>query len=298
MPDKDYEVLVPDLPPQESALELVQERLQYMLKVKEFALQHTTEHDWVIMSGRQGKQVPYLQSSGAEKIARLFGVKVTNVRSEKYMKDPVDPGQPRSYVWEYTATFSLRGQDDCMEVPGSRSSDDGFFSNQARVDERDVKMAAYSNMLVNGITRLLGLRGFTMETLQEAGLDPSRMQGVQFRGESSPAPPPERSAPSRKPSATRARAKSPEPEEAGESTVQKLDSLIVQIVGVDPDARADFLEHITMFRGKDGKMVSGIRDIARLSGKRLEVTYGMLQEAVDRGDYNLNCDPQGNFLNQ
>lgn len=42
----------------------------------------------------------------------------------------------------------------------------------------------------------------------------------------------------------------------------------------------DMLEHLTMFKGKDGKQVAGVRSLKKLTGKRLDVTLGKAKDRV------------------
>ena len=50
------------------------------------------------------------------------------------------------------------------------------------IDERDVKMAAYTNCLNNGIKRLIpGLRGLDIKALEKAGFDTSQIKGYTFK---------------------------------------------------------------------------------------------------------------------
>ena len=122
-----------------------------MNKIMTAALKITTELDWCLIGGK-----PYLQESGATKVARLFGICI---------------------------------QDQFIECEGSRSMKDDFFAktknglkNPDEIDERDVKMAAYTNCLNNGIKRLIpGLRNIDIETLEKAGFDISKISGYTFK---------------------------------------------------------------------------------------------------------------------
>lgn len=82
-------------------------------------------------------------------------------------------------------------KDQFVECEGSRSMKEDFFAKQGKdkplkkpdeIDERDVKMAAYTNCLNNGIKRLIpGLRNINIETLEAAGLDTSKLSGYTFK---------------------------------------------------------------------------------------------------------------------
>ena len=155
------------------------QRVAALQEIKEAALQVTSE-DWI---DEQGK--PYLAVSGSEKIANLFGI------SWRIEEMPIDTEESGHYTYNYKGTFTWRATN--IEVIGSRSSKDPFFSRKTvwkdnertsvekpvtEIDRADVRKAAYTNCIGNGITRLLGLRGMTWEQLAKAGIQkPQKGQG-------------------------------------------------------------------------------------------------------------------------
>lgn len=147
-----------------------------MNKVMTAALMITSEKDWVLIGGN-----PYLQESGATKVARLFGISI------QLIGKPVVECDSLGYkTYTYKAKFMLK--DQFVECEGSRSSSEDFFAGKGKtkkpdeIDERDVKMAAYTNCLNNGIKRLIpGLRNIEVETLKNAGLDVSKINGYIFK---------------------------------------------------------------------------------------------------------------------
>lgn len=82
-------------------------------------------------------------------------------------------------------------KDQFVECEGSRSMKDDFYAKQGKdkplkkpdeIDERDVKMAAYTNCVNNGIKRLIpNLRNIDVATLERAGLDASKIKGYTFK---------------------------------------------------------------------------------------------------------------------
>ena len=52
-----------------SLAEQAEKRINAMNKIKQVSLKLTNKHDWTDQGGK-----PYLQVSGAEKIARMFGI--------------------------------------------------------------------------------------------------------------------------------------------------------------------------------------------------------------------------------
>lgn len=147
-----------------------------MNKIMTAALKITTELDWVLIGG-----VPYLAESGASKVARLFGISI------QLIGNPSIECDSEGYkTYTYKARFMLR--DQFVECEGSRSASEDFFAGKGKtkkpdeIDDRDVKMAAYTNCLNNGIKRLIpGLRNIDVATLEEAGLNASKMKGYTFK---------------------------------------------------------------------------------------------------------------------
>lgn len=155
-----------------------------MNKIMVAALKITTELDWVLIGGQ-----PYLQESGATKVARLFGI------SWQLIGKPEIACDTAGYkTYTYKARFFLNNQ--FIEAEGSRSMKDEFFTGKQKdrdgnpvaykkpdeIDERDVKMAAYTNCINTGIKRLIpGLRGIDVADLEKAGFDASKIRGYTFK---------------------------------------------------------------------------------------------------------------------
>lgn len=150
-----------------------------MNRVMEAALKITTEHDWVLIGGN-----PYLQESGATKVARLFGISISLIGA------PIVEADPLGYkTYTYKARFMLG--DQFVECEGSRSMKEDFFAGKPKdgkikspdeIIERDVKLAAYTNCLNNGIKRLIpGLRNLDVATLEKAGFEVGKIRGYTFK---------------------------------------------------------------------------------------------------------------------
>lgn len=150
-----------------------------MNRVMEAALKITTEYDWVLIGGS-----PYLQESGASKVARLFGISISLIGA------PIVETDPLGYkTYTYRARFMLG--DQFVECEGSRSMKEDFFAGKPKdgkikspdeIDERDVRLAAYTNCLNNGIKRLIpGLRNLDVATLEKAGFDVGKIRGYTFK---------------------------------------------------------------------------------------------------------------------
>lgn len=157
--------------------EKAEKYIDAMNRIMDAALKITNEFDWVLIGGK-----PYLQESGTTKVARLFGISIQLIGKPQI---EVDNDGYKTYT--YKARFMLK--DQFIECEGSRSMKSDFFAKTKgglkkpdEISERDVKMAAYTNCLNNGIKRLIpNLRNIDVATLERAGLDVSRIAGYTFK---------------------------------------------------------------------------------------------------------------------
>ena len=175
-----------------------EQRIEAIKKIKKMALMVTNADDWVDENGK-----PYLQGSGGEKVAGLFSI---SWRIDEPIFEQEESGH---FTYTYKGYFSMGGR--TIEAQGSRSSKDPFFKKYDWVDQvdkdgkpivgedgkvyrkrvekpiedidrRDVKMAAYTNLVGNGITRILGIRNLTWEDLAEfAGVKQDQVRGVKYK---------------------------------------------------------------------------------------------------------------------
>lgn len=144
--------------------EKAEKRVAALNTIMNAALKITTGLDWTLIGGK-----PYLQESGATKVARLFGIswKIINVEQK------LDEGYP---AFSYTMEFTMNG----VTVPaiGARSGKDEFFTGKGdnkkspdQIDANDVKKSAFTNCLNRGIKSILpGLRNLDVATLEAAGI--------------------------------------------------------------------------------------------------------------------------------
>lgn len=150
-----------------------------MNRIMDAALKITNELDWVLIGGK-----PYLQESGTTKVARLFGISIQLIGA------PTVEFDSEGYkTYTYKARFMLK--DQFIECEGSRGMKEDFFAKAGKdkplkkpdeIDDRDVKMAAYTNCLNNGIKRLIpNLRNIDVATLERAGLDVGKISGYTFK---------------------------------------------------------------------------------------------------------------------
>ena len=150
-------------------------RLAAFEKIWKGSLTRTNAHDWVDEGGK-----PYLQASGAQKIARWLGV---SWRVNPPIEEDLGGGH---YLIKYTGEFALGGA--VISEVGTRSSKDPFFSRAkgrdlpaSEIDKGDVMKSAYTNLLGRGITTLLGLRNLTWQDLEShARINQKNVQRVGY----------------------------------------------------------------------------------------------------------------------
>lgn len=154
-----------------------QRRIEKIDQIKTLALKSTNNYDWVDQDGK-----PYLLASGSEKIARLFGISWKILKREKIM---TEDEKEKFYIYEYTGEFSMKN--DKLEAIGTCSQRDKFFAKVkgnlkplSEIDETNIMKAAYSNMVSNGITRLLGIRNLTWDQLKQSGIDDKNITKISY----------------------------------------------------------------------------------------------------------------------
>lgn len=133
-----------------------------------------------------GKESFYLQATGCRKIRGFFGV---------YMRDrqiTVTPEKDGHYTYEVYGVAGSEFFDRLMgthttggtliDVFGSRSSSDPFFSKNDRVpDQNDVKKAALSNFEARAINGLIGTQNLTRDDLKKFGINAELVTGVEHK---------------------------------------------------------------------------------------------------------------------
>lgn len=174
---------VPELVISDKSVEYIvsqaEKRVETLKKVLGVAVKRTGPKDWTDMQGH-----PYLTGSGAEKIAPLFGLKIEGVVHQRMEREDE---KGKYYIYQCQARFWWAAGD--MEAIGVCSSRDKFFSWDSQkkewkplheTDEGNIMKAAYTNLLVNGITRSLGLRNLTWDDLEPFGIKKDMVAKVEY----------------------------------------------------------------------------------------------------------------------
>lgn len=164
----------------EYAIKTAEKTMELVKKIKVLAIKQTNKHDWVDMGGK-----PYLQSSGAEKIARLFGISWKIIEHKR--EDKQDE-KGAYYIYVYKGEFTMGGK--TIEVIGTCSQRDRFFGKDkntetgfkaaADVDITNVMKKANTNMVNRGITTLLGIRNLTWEEVNAGGVEQKQTAKVTY----------------------------------------------------------------------------------------------------------------------
>ena len=259
------EIIVPDQIV-DQVLAVAEKRLINIKRIKEYALSLTNDRDWTNLGG-----MPYLRAAGAEKVARPFGVRIkVNGPPEKIRGTDV---LGEYYIWIYRGTASL-GQNglDELDVQGICSSRDKFFSIDdgvqlpvGEVDEPSIMKKAYNNLVMQGITRILGLRNMTWEEVKHGISDKSKTPSVNYK--------------SRKADAD------PETDNEKKEIIAKMDRIIIEQVGKDDKKKRDVLMEITTF-GNLPK-AEKVDDLKSFSIGRIKAVYGKLKDK-----YGIKSEPK------
>jgi len=226
--------------------ESAEKRVDAINRIKRVALKVTNARDWTNQNGN-----PYLQVSGSEKVARLFGI---SWRIDEPQLTTEEDGH-FSYGYKGYFTFGLA----TIEFEGSRGSKDPFFSKShgkdippSEIDRNSVKKAALTNTIGNGVTRILGIRNLSWEDLKDAGIDISKMAKIDY-GKA-------------------------EMSSEAKDLRKKIGKMLMEMAGSNKAAASKLLMKYTSFVGKDGKEVKGKSSITGLSEKAIPVTYGKIKE--------------------
>ena len=245
--------------------EQAERRIDAVIKIKRVALKVTNAMDWV-----DQKEKPYLMASGSEKVANLFNISWRLLTPEPTIELEPDG----NYTYTYQGEFSMGNR--TIQCEGSRSSRDKFFSQyegsgdarkaksvEDRDNRRDVKMAAYTNLLGNGITRILGIRNLTYADLLEfAGIKKEQLQKVEYKVNPKANV---KAAEEKKPegaAATTTDQKQQEQREPGQGdeppageldVFQKLELTLRGYCGGEEQVMKGLLKELTKFTGTDGK---------------------------------------------
>lgn len=147
-------------------------------KLAAYALSLTEPRHWVAYKEKDGKSSPWLTAPGAEMMIAKLSLQVeydgAGFDVVAYEDEIRTDGGAVQHVRQYMMTCKLRvsiGNWASIVCEGHTTTKDPFFSRGGRlkgaqVDLGNVRQAAYSNALCNGVSRLLGLRRLTWDDVR------------------------------------------------------------------------------------------------------------------------------------
>jgi len=239
-----------------------EKQIDAIRKIKSIVLKVTNNQDWVDQNGK-----PYLQASGGEKVARVFGIS-WRIDAPVFAQEP-----DGHFQYTYKGFFSLGGA--TIEVIGTRSSKDGFFKRYtgsgenrvalppSEIDKGDVEKAAYTNCIGNGITRLLGIRNLTWEEVEAGGIKRGSTGTVRYGSKAEQDVHSDVSA-------------------QRQGHLKRVQEALVRLYGTDKKKMADKVIELTTWtptKGEHaGKEIKGIADYSKLKDTSLSILLSKLEK--------------------
>lgn len=138
----------------------------------------TNSNDW-INHGTPDKPKISLQTPGAEKLCNPLGIVWDKPNIIKHI---LEDDRGKYYEIECEGIIQSRRLQRYGWFTGNCSSRDQFFVARGNFDEGDIRKSAFSNWILNGVSRLAGLRNPSIPMLEKAGLNISEITRVEYRG--------------------------------------------------------------------------------------------------------------------
>jgi hypothetical protein len=198
-------------------LQKFKDRAMFVDGVRKEALQRTKPQHWLSRKQKDGSRTFSLMGPGAERIRIVAPIGFMNkTRREEHWTKEHGPG----YTVYYEAEVYLGSpRTGLLPVIGSCSSDDDFFSTEhaelpynvenpehkaaldsgegrltdnntkiyirrripaSEVTKENIEKSALTNLIVNGVTRVLGIRSISAEELKEVGIDADKIGGFEY----------------------------------------------------------------------------------------------------------------------
>lgn len=171
-------VIVPQQNNDRDSFAMLERRNRFFEQVMMVAIKATSANDWVDQNGK-----PYLGSSGCEKVACRFAVRVFGLKTER---EDLEDEKGRYYLYTTTGKAAL-GDGHENEVIGTCSSRDKFFAMKEGklkpiqdVDIANIKKKSVTNFYGNAIRKLLGLNNLTWDDLAKFGITKAGKTSVQY----------------------------------------------------------------------------------------------------------------------
>lgn len=201
----------------ERMLAVAEKRAKFISGVRKLAVSQTRTQDWLARRQKNGAANYDLMGPGAERIRSFCNVGFVNKtrRVEEWTKES---GRGYTIIFE-AECFIGTPRTGCLPVLGACSSSDEFFSTEhseiplvpenpeqqaliasgegrpsndgktlyirrripaSEVDKTLIEKSALCNLVVNGVTRVLGLRKMSAEDLKGYGIDVDKIAGFEY----------------------------------------------------------------------------------------------------------------------
>jgi hypothetical protein len=214
--------------------------VEQVKRIKLIALSVTNETDWRDMGGK-----PYLETSGCDKVANLFGINFVELSVSKGSE--VVDGRP---VVTYTAQVTARFGGRSLQEIGVCNSNDDFFAKKngtlipySEIDQTDIQKKAVTNAKSRALKRILGLGGMTWDDVRSAKVNRDAIGGVDYH-----------------------RRKGGGTPQADSSAKIRLRNYLVDLAAWQDTTPEELLKQYTAFQGKEGKLTSA-SSVDRMSDK-------------------------------
>lgn len=274
-------------------LKAFQDRALFVDGVRKEALCRTNAVNWLARKQKDGNTTYSLMGPGAERIRTVAPIGFINKRRrvDEWRKDD-GPG----YTIYYEADVYLgNAKGGLLPVIGSCSSDDDFFSTEYKrldynadnpehtlalesgegsltndkktllirrripageVTKENIEKSALTNLIVNGVTRVLGIRAITAEELTAVGVAVDKIGGFEYGS---------------------GRAQSGRAAPADEQKRQEIRSMMIELSGGDEAKALEKLKERTKFND-----YPGCQGWDRLSQKQIAMHHERVKKDYDK----------------
>ena len=153
-----------------------------------YSLSIAAPGDWVVFSGKDGRETAELSWAGADRIARELGINWVDWKTPR--KEVLADSNGEYFIWWYECTTTFRERRIEM-TKGRASSRDKFFGYEhgawkemGDVRADNVETAAWRNARKEGVKIALGISRMPVDTLVSLGIKREVLKSVEFQSKS------------------------------------------------------------------------------------------------------------------
>jgi len=254
-PSKERELTV------DEKVKLVGEKLDLFNRIKNISLKLTKPSDWIIHTDDN----PYLMDRGSENVGIAFGVDVSGIKLNQEWHEDKDG---RYYEYVATGMGYSKVLNRVVEDIGVCSQRDKFFGRVKgelkpieEVDMPNIRRKAITNLHSRLIKRLVGLMNITLNDLQEAKLDISKIKKIEYKTGSQKV------------------AKTLSNEAI--DTRKKIYDMALQMAGGKEEDTKIFIKQSSLFKSKEGKEVFTETVEGLTTEKWIQMAYKNIKKAFE-----------------